>query len=832
MADTLDSLGFTTQAPASGGSDLNSLGFQPVDDREAKRKQLMDMINNGPTDRFRNAFSQALANGVIGLADLGISGANLLPGVNVNKIQPITSWSSGDTAVEKAGGLAGSLFGFGKGTQAVNAIKKIPMVAEGAEKALEYLGKVKGGQAVANAVTSPLAKSVAGNALFGAVYNPNDQLTGAAEGGALGAVGHGLGALLGTQNPIVKAGAGAVAGAIPGYMVGGKTGAEMGAVGGLGLALYPGAGSRGVNSLLSKLNLADQDELGQTMQAGRNIGVIPRPTEVTGSPEMAAMEGKILSTPQGQAQLYKSGQERLGKEQNAIGGLLDDITPKQENVSGDVRAIAKNIQSGRESSIHQEDQAKIDDLMSNIHPDETDASSDIRGAAKSIIDKQVQVRREATKPLYDAANQGIIPDSTMRTIMQDPNLNRRWNQTITNDENIYDRQKLPAVNSIGTLDSMRQDLADEIRSAEKGANPDYKQARKLKQQLSVLDDAIDNAGEAIRGARAAYKEESKPIDALKNSPIGKIANMKDKDLKNVASTIFDRKQTNLDSFNQIRDQISQENPELWRRIMRNAIDDRIAKVKSGDPGAIFYKNILGSRRDFEQFYNAARDMPEVRQQLENLRQQFPESSQKLKELRKPMIARIANMNDSQLKNVSKTIFDSNQTDPKMFSDLRDQISKQNPDVWKSLMRNEIERRMSAKGEGVGTHFYDQVLKDDNSFNQFIEASKGMPKVQKKLKDMRQVFSKLINQPKPDVAYNEARTGQSKGILASTSKKIAQIADNLISGAHDKALLKLLTDDTWDSQFSNLAKIDDRKRKAEKFGELLAKIANAATANAK
>src|SRR3954462_11227222 len=153
MADTLESLGFTSQAPASGG-DLDSLGFQPADDKEARRKQLLDLLHNGPMDRFRDAFSQALANGVIGLADLGISGVNMLPGVNVDKIQPITDWSKGDTAIEKAGGLAGSLFGFGKGTQAVNAIKNTPMIAEGAENALNYLGRFKGGGAVAKAATA------------------------------------------------------------------------------------------------------------------------------------------------------------------------------------------------------------------------------------------------------------------------------------------------------------------------------------------------------------------------------------------------------------------------------------------------------------------------------------------------------------------------------------------------------------------------------------------------------------------------------------------------------------------------------------------------------
>lgn len=760
---------------------------------------------------LRKAAESAPVNAILGAGDAFrntmTGAASLLPGVNIKPIQ------SGKGLSYDVGNIAGNVGAFLGGGELVSGAKIIPKL-------------------------SGLAKSISSNALFGAIQNPDDQLMGAAEGGALGAVGHGIGKLFGIKNPyartlaigtlggtgggLVGGGVGYLKGGQEGILPGAKTGAEIGAVGAPVLAFSRNIGNRAKSGLMSQIN---PDEIQSTMQASRDIGRVLRPTEVTGRPELSAMEGKVGIKPEDQKKLFESQNKGQQQEKTAIDKLLNTISKNNVNVSSDVRDIAKTIQSKNESSIKIADQQKIDKLLNDIHPEETDASMQAREAAKSVIGKQYKQRAAIANPLYEEANKDTIPDRELTKILTDANLSRRLNETISDTGNAYDLKNY-SPNSMKVLDLMRQDISDEIRSAESRNNPDYKTARKLKQQLSKLDEILESAGEKIKTARATYRAESEPIDKLRDSAIGKIANLDDINLKNVASTIFDRKQTNIKSFNEIRDQFSKEDPELWRRILRNSIEDRLAKVKSGDPSAIFHKNILGSDRDFEQFHEAAKGMPDIQEKLTELRSQFPESSAKLKELRKPMIARLSKMDDSQLKNISKTIFDTNQTDTKMFSELRDQISEVNPSVWKSLIRNEMERRLSEKGSGVGTHFYKKILENKNSFDQFVDASKGMPDVQEKLTKMRDVFSKIIDPITPKIARDEARVGEAKGILSSTFKKTAQFVDNIISGKYDKGLIDLITDEKWDKKFNEVVNIKNKQMKAEKIGDLLAKITNA------
>lgn len=788
--------------------DLSDLGGVKVDANKKSSHSFMDEIKDQrnklnsvdplgtAVDRFGAGVGQGTINSITGLA-------NLIPGVNIPQV---TSMSDNQGIAAKAGDVAGSLIPYGVTEKAISGLTKLPGVAK-------YLG-----EKAAGLLSHPATTAIGANALMGASQNPDNRLQGAAIGGTLGAVGHGLGAVMGTQNPLTKGLVGAALGAPVGYAVDGTRGAEVGAgVGGLA-AVYPGAANRGVAKLLGKVN---PDEIKETMQAGRDLGVIPRITEVTGSPQLSKLQGQVLSTPKGEEALYKSGMERLEDEKKATGDLLDQISPTNTNASADVREIAQDTQGMREGAIKDADQNKINNLLDSIHPDETDASSAVRDAANSIIDKKIAERTKITNPLYEAAGKEIVPGA-IAEIEKDPNLSKRFSDTKYDPKNIYDLKDSP-VNSIKTLETVRQDLSDEIDTAH--ARSDKKTARKLGQQLSVLDDIMENSSQKIKEARDTFRKESQPINALQQSAIGKIANMKDTGLKNVASTIFDRQQTNINDFNEIRNQLSQENPDLWKRLVRNAMQDRIEKSSSGDPGTLFNKNILGSKRDFQQFSESLKNMPDVQSQLGALKSDFSESSKKLKDLRKTTIAQLSNVSDSQLKNVSKIIFDPNQTDMKSFAELRDQISERSPDTWRQIMRNEIERRLSEKGEGVATHFYDKILKNENTFNQMMAAAKNLPDVQAKLVKMKMVFGKLINPTTPKIAMQEGKMDGNKGLYSGVKNAAAKMLSSLVDGRYDKGILDILTNKNWDSEFNRIVKVKDSQEKAERLGRLLGTVTN-------
>lgn len=780
----------------------------------ARRAAAKSQNNEAPPQSALSKVGNAALDFTLGAGDAQRRALTSLYNVGKPFGTPSIKYSpTAEGTAHTVGDISGGLAGFGLAGKGLRALEALPEAEMGAT-AIKNLAPQ--GKKILNFLKKPVTKSVAENAALGALFDPNNQAEGAGIGALTGALGHGLEKVLGTENPILKGTAGGLAGAGLGYSVGGKTGAELGGALGVGLALYPGASNRSQSGLLKNI---DENEIKPTMKAARDLGVVLRPTEVTGRPELAAIEGKLAISPDTEKELYQSQVARQQNEKNAISNFLQDIAPSNENKASDVREVAKTVQGERESVIKKEDQEKINQLLSAIHPEEVDASESVRDTAKNIIGKQILARESAASPLYQEAMKQIVPESALKTVFEDKYLRKIYNK-IRDDELYDDELKGSPVNSIKMFDLIKKSIDGEIKTEK---NPEVK--RLLVQKKQKITDMTDAASSQYAQARAVFSEKSDPIQELINSPIGKLSKLKDEQLKNVASTVFDRKQTNLDTFNQIRDEINQENPELWRRMLRNAIEDRISKVKSGDPSAIFYKNILGSKRDFDQFYNAAQGMPEIQAQLKELKTAFPESSEKLKELRKPVIAKIAKMNDSQLKNLSRTIFDPNQTDSKMFESLRDEIISRNPDAWRGLIRNEMERRIGNFEGSPGTTFYKSILENKSSFDQFISATKEMPDVQNKLLKMKDVFGKIINPITPTAARDEARIAGMKATLPGALKKTAQFVDNLVSGQYDKGLVNLLTDKEWDKQFNKIIEIKNQNMKIEKLGELLGKISS-------
>lgn len=134
-------------------------------------------------------FGQGLANIFPGAYNLGASGVNALGG-NVQKspMIDVVPHSASATAGEMASFFApGSILKLlGKAPaflHTTRAAMKIPLIAEGIKHASNVLSK------------SPIASKVAGNALLGGVYTPENPLAGMGLGAAGGAIGEGVGKL-------------------------------------------------------------------------------------------------------------------------------------------------------------------------------------------------------------------------------------------------------------------------------------------------------------------------------------------------------------------------------------------------------------------------------------------------------------------------------------------------------------------------------------------------------------------------------------------------------------------------------------------------------------
>lgn len=152
----------------------------------------------GPLKDAALGFGQGIANVVPGLYNLGASGINAFGG-NLPK-SPMLNIAP-DTLSSKIGEI-GSFFA---GPGIFKAASKLPEVALAAKSMMRNPMIEQGVNAISNLVKShPFASSVAGNALLGGAYAPDDQVMGMALGGAAPVIGKGLSSAWNVSKPFAK----------------------------------------------------------------------------------------------------------------------------------------------------------------------------------------------------------------------------------------------------------------------------------------------------------------------------------------------------------------------------------------------------------------------------------------------------------------------------------------------------------------------------------------------------------------------------------------------------------------------------------------------------
>lgn len=185
------------------------------------------------------------------------------------------------------------------------------------------------------------------------------------------------------------------------------------------------------------------------------------------------------------------------------------------------------------------------------------------------------------------------------------------------------------------------------------------------------------------------------------------------------------------------------------------------------------------------------------------------------------------MDDRQVKNISKVIFDPAQTDIKVMRQLRDKISKENPDAWNSIVRNEMERRLDNTDSG-GSSFYSKVLKSDRAFNQFVVATEKIPGATQKLNDMRAVFKNLINPVTPRTASRLSKS--SLDVPRNTYDAATKAARNFTGGKYDKAAIDLITSNKWDKELAKIKATKNNIQRAQLYANLFSKISTVGSVN--
>jgi hypothetical protein len=400
-----------------------------------------------------------------------------------------------------------------------------------------------------------------------------------------------------------------------------------------------------------------------TKAAADRIGVQLTPAEASGSPLAGQAQGRLGTSPEGGITLQNFGEKRLGQEKAAITSLFDDIANP------------------------------------NLSSLDANPSELLRNTSQNIIKKETKALQEKAKPLYEKAYQDVIPDENFQSLLDEPIIARSVSKIKTDPLYKTELSNVPE-NSVKFLDLVKQNIDDQISIAKRsGENNAVRLLSKAKAKLVSSTDAISPDYQL---ARSIFGEGAKPLQQLNASNIGKIANLK----------------------------------------------------------------------------------------------------------------------DTQLKQVSKIIFDASQTDNKVLSQIRTRITKENPEAWRRITRNWMEESLD-NTSGTGSAFYQKILKSDRKFNQAVSAVQDIPGAAQKLSDMRETFKNLINPVTPRTSAKLAKS--SLDVPRSSIEAIKNYVTNLVGGRYDKAAIDLITNPQWNKEITKIRSVKDPYLRGQQYASILGKI---------
>ena len=440
------------------------------------------------------------------------------------------------------------------------------------------IGLIKAAFGNAPKISQGLMK-LSAQAGYGAAASPNSPELGA----GLGAFGSGLTQLAGAKNPIfnalIRALTGGSIGGGAGYMTGGLPGAAAGAStgAGIGIGLPYIKGKLGVASLNPENEIIKNlvpKEVYKRNRAANALNTPISPGEAAGRADITAQEAQLGRVGEGATERIQIGNKRLAGQKNAISNLQSTISPTRKNALSDVREAAKQSIVSKENAL----QKKVEPLyeISYKHKISNNHLIDLENSDATIKNA---IHSARTDPAYSAELKG------------------------------YDS------NSIKVLDVAKRKIDADIAKAIK--NEDFDRVRVLTNSKKKLVNATDSFSPDYKIARKTFEEGSKPIDALKSSKLGQVANVKDVGIKNISKMIFDPAQTDIKVLKQVRDEIRGQNPEAWDNLINNELTRLMSKGEVR--GTTFYKKVLENDNVFHQLLTALDHNPKAKKNLIHMR---------------------------------------------------------------------------------------------------------------------------------------------------------------------------------------------------------------------
>ncbi len=201
-----------------------------------------------------------------------------------------------------------------------------------------------------------------------------------------------------------------------------------------------------------------------------------------------------------------------------------------------------------------------------------------RTASQKAVDAQRVIRKEKTSPIYKEAfknKEKLNVDNVVATIDDKLTEFPETGQVSKSLRSV--KEFVSGENNLQKLHNAKLEIDQLITKTGEGSLGNTTKSQLLEIQDELLQ-TMDSISPEYRAARELFSKESAPVDAIKNSILGKIANFKDTDLKRISRTIFDPAETDPKIVANARKSIESIDPGAWDDLLRVELERRMGDM--------------------------------------------------------------------------------------------------------------------------------------------------------------------------------------------------------------------------------------------------------------
>lgn len=269
----------------------------------------------------------------------------------------------------------------------------------------------------------------------------------------------------------------------------------------------------------------------------------------------------------------------------------------------------------------------VDNFLSQIAPDNAVVAGQerIRTAAQEAISVRNRARAEASSPIYKQAFRrqrkgqvGPINTDALETKIEQMSRQFSRNGQIRRELNTALNSIREADGNLQKLHLAKTEIDQTINSF--GQNSVGNTTRRFLSDVKrdLVDDLVSQSP-SYRAARDEFIRTSPPVKHIRESIIGKVAELTDTQLDQASTKIFNPAQTNHQVVRNARQMIESVDPDAWGMILRSELERRLGSIKTtaeagtteNIPGQLFnaifgntkQRNVLYSALDNEQRNN-------------------------------------------------------------------------------------------------------------------------------------------------------------------------------------------------------------------------------------